>query len=251
QADIDTLSSALQDFSWDEDAGVFSYVLHDADGRPVERLRHPGGENYNLGLDGISPLFAGVCTPDQENRILERIFTQGRMWSPVGIVSVDQTTAYYREDGYWNGAVWFPYQWFLWKACLDLGRPDLAYRIAHTALEVWKREVDETYQCFEHFIVASGRGTGWHHFGGLSTPVLAWFSAYHRPGTLTCGFDTWIESLWVGIDQRGLRAELRREDSPRTWSAVMVLQPEVEYAVTWNGQPVEAFIRLPGTLEVS
>ena len=250
QADIDTWSASLNRSSWDEDAGVFSYVIHDADGSPVEPLRHTSGQNYNLGLDGISPLFAGICSAEQESRIIARMSSPEHMWSPVGLVSVDPTAAYYRADGYWNGAVWYPYQWFSWKALLDQGRGDFAFQIASTALELWKTEVGETYNCFEHFIVASRRATGWHHFGALSAPILAWFCAYHTPGTLTCGFDTWIEQLKVGPDCTSLRAELRHSGADRPWLALVVLAARREYTVTWNGRQIEPLQRHAGMLEI-
>jgi hypothetical protein len=250
QADIDAFTDALQQHAWDAAAGVYSYILHDETGRPSKILRHTSGENFNLGLDGISPLFAGICIPQQEQRILERMFSPKHMWSPIGLVSVDQSAPYYREDGYWNGTVWFPYQWFLWKALLDLGHADLAFQIAHTALELWKSEVEESYHCFEHFVVASGRGSGWHHFGGLSTPVLAWFQAYHQPGTLTCGFDTWIESLTVAEDHTSLQATLQHPTGDRPWLAIAVMNPDHTYRVQWNSNPIQPYLRSPGVLEI-
>ena len=250
QTDIAAFTDALQQHAWDPTAGVFSYVLHNENGQPEKILRHASGENFNLGLDGISPLFAGICPPQQEQRILERMFSPQHMWSMIGLVSVDQSAPYYHEDGYWNGAVWFPYQWFLWKALLDLGHADLAFRIAHTALELWKSEVEESYLCFEHFIVASGRGAGWHHFGALSTPVLAWFQAYHQPGTLTCGFDTWIASLTVVEDHTSLQATLEHPPADRPWLAIAVLHPDHTYSVQWNGNPIQPYLRSPGVLEI-
>ena len=250
QADIDSFTDALQRYTWDAVAGVFSYIVHDESGYPTEILRHASGENFNLGLDGISPLFAGICNPQQEQRILERMTSPVHMWSPIGLVSVDQSAPYFHEDGYWNGAVWFPYQWFLWKALLDLGYGDLAFQMAHTALDLWKNEVEETYNCYEHFIVASGRGSGWHHFGGLSTPVLAWFNAYHQPGTLTCGFDTWIESLNISGDNTSLQAVLQHTAGERPWLAIAVLNANQTYTVEWNGTPIEPRLRFPGALEI-
>lgn len=250
QTDIDTFTDALQQHAWDATAGVFGYVLHDESGRPAQILQHVSRENFNLGLDGISPLFAGICTPQQEQRIITRMFSPAHMWSPIGLVSVDQSAPYYREDGYWNGAVWFPYQWFLWKGLLDLGHADLAYQIAHTALELWKNEVEESYHCFEQFIVSSGRGAGWHHFGGLSTPVLSWFQAYHLPGTLTCGFDTWIESLTISEDNTSLQAQLQHPAGDRPWLAIAVLNADQTYTVQWNSNPIESNLRYPGVLEI-
>ncbi len=138
------------------------------------------------------PLLAGICTPAQEQTLLGHLQSPQRLWSRIGLSTVDQSAPYFRHDGYWNGAVWMPHQWFLWKTMLDLGQADFAFKIAQTALDLWKAEVDESYNCFEHFLIESGRGAGWHQFSALSSPVLAWFSAYYRPGRLTAGFDTWV-----------------------------------------------------------
>jgi len=159
---------------------------------------------------------------------------------------VDQSAPYFKVDGYWNGAVWFPYQWIVWKALLDQGYSELAHRIGRTALDVWKSEVDATYNCFEHFIVQSGRGAGWHHFGGLSAPVLSWFGAYHRPGRLTSGFDTWVARQEFSDGNRALVAELHGR--PRL--AIATMAPGPMYRATWNGRPVTSRELYPGVLEI-
>lgn len=131
-----------------------------------------------------------------------------------------------------------PHQWFFWKTFLDLGQGELAWQVARTALEVWRREVQTTYNCWEHFVVATGRGAGWHLIGGLSAPVLNWYSAYHRPGRLTTGFDVWVDAVRVEVDCRALEAELRVYGrAGRTLSVLASLDLGVEYAATWNGEP--------------
>jgi hypothetical protein len=249
--DIAQLSEALQTYAWDEESGAFGYVRHDEAGEPTGILRHPSGVNFNLGLGGASPLVAGICTPDQEARLMDALMSEAHMWSRCGLSTVDRSAPYYRDDGYWNGAVWMPHQWYMWKALLDLGRADEAYRIAKTGLEVWKREVERSYNCFEHFIVQTGRGAGWHHFGGLSSPVLSWYGAYHRPGRLTTGLDAWVVSRRVGQDGRELSAELALFGQPRhTPVVIAALDPDASYAATWNGEPVPHHARVPGVVEI-
>ena len=157
----------------------------------------------------------------------------------------------YRHDGYWNGAVWMPHQWFLWKTMLDLGQADFAFKIAQTALDLWKAEVDESYDCFEHFLIESGRGAGWHQFSALSSPVLAWFSAYYRPGRLTAGFDTWIHRCAFEPDHSALSAELEllgRSEAEAT--LLITLQPGWTYHAQWNGTRVSARPAPSGTLQI-
>ena len=194
EADIAAFAHALRTQAWDASAGVFSYTVCDETGHFREIYRDPeSGVNYNLGMDGASVLLAGsVCDREQRSRLLELLMTPGRCWSEYGLSTVDMSAPYFRPDGYWNGSIWMPHQWFFWKAMLDLGEAEFASRIAMCALELWKRETDLSCGCFEHFSLSHGRGCGCPHFGALSAPVLCWFAAYFSPGRLTGGFDFWV-----------------------------------------------------------
>jgi hypothetical protein len=252
--DIHTFYQALQTHTWDEEAGYFSYMVHDDYGNPIHPLYYdpngPRRANFNMGMDGASPLYAGVCTPEQETRLLDHLFSPQHMWTRIGLSTVDQSAPYYRKDGYWNGAVWMAHQWFFWKAMLDLNQGERAHQIAKTALDLWKNEVEESYYCFEHFVVQSGRGAGWHQFSALSTPVLSWFGAYHRLGRLTTGMDVWIESSAFSDHDRSLAARLRLHgpvDRPTTLLATMQAGPK--YQVMWNEQEIAYQELYPGVLQ--
>jgi hypothetical protein len=211
---------------------------------------HESGQNYNIDWTGPA-FFAGACTPEQENLILERMAIAGAAVDSLGMCTVDKTGCLLRVDGYWNGAVWFPQQWFFWKALLDSGQTAFAAQIAATALDTWKAEVDASYHCFEHFIVQTGRGAGWHPFGGLSAPVLLWYGAYHRPGRLTTGLDTWLHSLQIKDYNQNLEAELEYQGAARrTFAVLAAMSPGKSYQAAWNGQPAPAYERFTGLLEI-
>ncbi|MBQ8954018.1 MAG: hypothetical protein IJ048_07865 [Clostridia bacterium] len=171
---------------WDEETGYFGYAMDDG------ILRDERGVNLNQGLDGLYPLLAGLGTKPQKRRMLKNI--REGLFTPIGVSVVDTRAPYYSHAGYWNGSVWMPHQWILWKALLDLGEAALAHRVARTALRLWQRETGVSGNCYEHFMIATGRGAGYHHFSGLSSPVLDWFRAYYQPGSATVGFDTAILS---------------------------------------------------------
>ena len=249
--DIALFTEALQTHAWDEATGYFGYVRHNEAGMPMGILRYTDGQNYNMGLDGVYPLIAGICTNDQKRRLRGRLMSELHLWTPIGLSTVDRSAPYFRQDGYWNGAVWMPHQWFFWKTMLDLGLPDLAFRIAQCGLALWKAEVERSYNCFEHFVLTSGRGAGWHHFGGLSSPVLSWFGAYYRPGRLTCGFDVWVESRQFSDHNRSMRATLKLYGAPGAEVDVVVtMAPGSPYTATWNGDGVKTTEALDGALEV-
>ena len=197
--DISAMSRAVREFAWDAASGYFGYVVHDADGNASGLYRTPEGVNFDMGLDGVTPLVAGITDEGQTEALLGHIFTEGELWTRYGITAVDRRAPYYRIDGYWNGTVWMPHQMILWKTMLDLGKPELARRIAETALRNWERECADSYNCYEHFILATGRGGGWNNFSGLSSPVINWYCAYNKPGTVSTGFGTLVTAAdWAG-----------------------------------------------------
>ncbi len=252
EKDIADISNDLNQYAWDAEAGYYSYVVHDESGAPGEFLRDANGVNFNRGLDGAYPLAAGMCDASKEEALLARLFDPQQLWSNIGLTAIDQSAPYYRKDGYWNGTVWFAHQWFFWKTMFDLARPDLALSIAERALEVWAREVDESYNCFEHFVIESGRGAGWHQFSALSTPVMTFYAAIHCPGRLTTGFDAWVmEAKFLERNTRlqaFMRLAPRRDNAPR---AIMAsLNPNFNYAVRWKNQLVESQTPLPGLVVV-
>jgi hypothetical protein len=171
--DIKDFSDALQKYSWNETSGYFSYVVHDQDGNPVSRFTdEKSGKDYNMGFDGAYPICAGICTAKQEEILLQKIFSEQKMWTPSGMSVVDQSAPYYRIDGYWNGAIWMPHQWFAWKAMLDLGRADLAMKIATKDLDVYKNETDDSYGTFEHFFAKQAGEQGGISFQDFRLPCF-------------------------------------------------------------------------------
>lgn len=181
--------------AWDNKSGYFGYALCGSNGKIEGILKTNSGENYNKGMDGVYPYISSSCTDEQKRRIIENI--EKGMMTPVGVSVVDTTASYFRHDGYWNGSVWMPHQWILWKALLDNGQCDLADKIAMTALELWKDELELSYNCYELFMINNRRGAGFSQFSGLSAPVLAWYNSYFMPGSISTGFGAIItESAW-------------------------------------------------------
>nr|WP_244437349.1 hypothetical protein [Bacteroides reticulotermitis] len=168
-------------------------------------------------------------------------------------LNVDQSAPYYRADGYWNGAVWFPHQWMVWKALLDLGEGEKAYQIANTALNTWEKECEESYYTFEHFIISSQRGAGWHQFSGLSSPILNWFAAYYRIGKVTTGFEVWISEEQFTDEYSQYRAKIAFDDSsaPHERTMLVCMKPEKRYQVKFNGQVLKSSSYHPGLLEIT
>ncbi len=248
-ADGKRFATALQTYAWDEESGYFGYVVHDENKQPKGILRYQSGENFNKGLDGIYPLVAGIATKKQEKILLGHMQSDQELWTEVGLSTVDQSAPYFNPCGYWNGAVWMPHQWFMFKTLLDLNQTELARKIAMTALEAWKKETDLTYRCYEHFLVQTGRGAGWHDFSALSGPVVNWFHYYFVTGHFTCGFEVFAEHLQFTEDNTGFSAELTIGGKDRV-AVLLTLQEGHPYDFTYGGKKVQATAVFDGVYEI-
>ncbi len=251
--DVKALSAAVQNNAWDEESGYYGYVMHDPEGRACGIYLDEDGSNFNMGLDGVSPLVGGCCDEIQAQRLISNIFSPERLWTDVGISTVDKSAGYYDMTGYWNGSVWIPHQYFIWKSLLDNGRPDLAEKLAMTVLKTWEKECRESYNCCEHFIIASGRGAGWHNFSGLSSPVINFYNNYFRIGHIATGFDTSVDSYLFADDDSSLKAVLRfdRSSLGKEKSVIVCMNPEHEYKVTFNGRNVPVTSPYKGLLYIN
>ena len=251
EKEIEKLTRALQEYSWDPECGYFSYVVHDENMEPIGIMRNEDGENLDKGLDGIYPLIAGVCTEQQQKILLDHLKSDKELWSKVGISAVDMSAGYYINNGYWNGNVWFAHQWFVWKTMLDLGERDFAFKIADTALQSWKKEVDHSYYTFEMLNIATGRGGWFHHFSGLSTPINIWANAYYRKGTISSGLNMWIDSQKFNDDYTNCEIVFENQASGNSSFVIVVMDEQKgPYKATYNGTSLSIFERVPGTLEI-
>lgn len=221
---------------WDDEVGYFSYMKHNDTGAPEHFMRYTDGTNYNMGMDGITPYIADICTPEQESAIVDNI--KNGLMTDYGVGVVDKRASYYSPYGYWNGTVWMPHQWILWNTLIDRGETELAFEMVAKTLEAWKNELDASYCCFEHFVCHNGRGSGYHHFSGLSCPISLFFAGYYTPGTVTPGFSTLIKKVLRNEDNTA--CEISCTVSKENTSILVCMKAGKAYSFTVNGKKTEA-----------
>lgn len=243
--DIDFFSDVIEKLTWDEESGYYGYAILDENGCFNDILKYDN-LNFNMGMDGIYPYISGISNDYRKKRILSNI--KSDMLTPFGISAVSLKAPYYLTDGYWNGTVWMPHQWTLWKSLLDNGEIEFANRIAHIALNVWKNEVDETYNCYEHFLIQNGRGAGYHQFSGLSTPALMWFKAYYVSGSITGGFLTWIDNVSWSEAKDSVSFDF--ESETKNSAVIVCLNENYDYKATLDNNSIEIITIHKGTISI-
>lgn len=249
EKDISESTDSLNKYAWDEESGYYGYTLYDKDASKPYIMKTEKGENCNKGMDGIYPLIAGAADGERKQKLIAHLKNPKEMWSSAGISAVDKSAEYYMEDGYWNGNVWMPHQWFVWKAMLDNGEADFAYEIAKRALDIWKEETDDSWNTYECFNIRTHRGGWFHQFGGLSSPVLIWADAYFKPGTITTGFDVLICNQYSG--DKEIRTDFKYFGKSENYTMLFTAKEGSVAEVTLNGVPVDIKQRTLGTVELT
>jgi hypothetical protein len=276
EADARQLEEAILEDAWDGESGYFGYVVYDWETgdrlgilrgkrkRPSTIPPHreqenlevfvdgKSGVNINMGLDGVEPWFAGLGSPEQREQQFRLLSTEGMLWTPNGLITVDPRSPFSGE-GYWNNRAWIPPQWWFWKGALDQGKGEFAYRVAHAVLDNARR-VSGKWTTYENYSTTEEEagGTGMN-FAGLSTPTLDFFYSYYVPGTLSFGHDAWVEEKKWSEDKTSVRAVVRfGQDRPgETRLAIACFSPGGEITATWKGQPVPVEKITDGAVYVS
>lgn len=243
------LTDALQKYAWNEKSGYFSYMRYDVDGNFLGHFLMEDGTDWNMGLDGVSPLIAGAVTEEQHKILWQKLRSRKRFRSPTGISTVDMTAPYFKNDGYANGVNWTAFEYFLWKTALDDAMFTDAWNIAYPALELWQKECETFYGCFEHFVIRSGRGNGWPHFSSFSTPYCCYFHAFYTPGRVTTGFDTLI--LANKLTPSGGMVTLQNTGTKGGLFGLLLSLEAGEYSFFFNGKRVKANRKLDCLWEIA
>ena len=96
---------------------------------------------------------------------------------------------------------------------------------------------------------SNGRGAGFHHFSGLSTPVLMFFESLYTPATVTTGFDTVIRKKSVNKDSTAIKVDAVSNCD----GAVMIvcMSDKCKYKFTVNGKTVRSKRLTDGAYAIS
>lgn len=119
---------------------------------------------------GFSPLFAGVPTAEQAERICQQLNSYGfcrlndRCWA---VPSYDKEAPGYSPTRYWRGPIWINVNWMLYRGLRRYGLNEYAEHVKQAILELPLR-----WGFYEYFDPDTGRGHGSDNFSWTAALVL-------------------------------------------------------------------------------
>ncbi|MFH0964137.1 MAG: hypothetical protein V2A58_09005 [Planctomycetota bacterium] len=232
ERDIARFNKVLQERMWDEESGYYAWTK----GREYRKVVDRTGQNFNMGFDGVMPLITCLCPHDRIARMLQNLASEQHLWTPFGLTNVDRSASYYEADGYWNGSIWHPHQWFLWKALIDVDLA-LARKVAFANLEKALRGHEKDLRLCEFYRASDGEGKPCE-FASLNGPLCAWNAAYHEEGRLTVGYDTILHRRRYDPEAPRLTAELSAPHARAEIGVIACVKPSRRYRVSVSGERV-------------
>ncbi|MBN4081382.1 hypothetical protein JYT44_03355, partial [Caldithrix abyssi] len=110
---------------------------------------------------GFLPLWAGVATKKQADRLIKVMTDPDEFWRPFGVPTLTARDEYYNPIGYWNGPIWIQWQYLLFRGLLDYGYVDEAVELAERVIDnvIHQLKVDHN---FWEFYSADDYQAGWN-----------------------------------------------------------------------------------------
>ncbi|MFO7548262.1 MAG: trehalase family glycosidase [Acidimicrobiia bacterium] len=119
---------------------------------------------------GFSPLFAGVPTREQADRMVEHLVASvgGRLDATTWMVpSVDPTEANFLPTNYWRGPIWVNVNWVLYRGLRRYGFDDLATSLRRSLIDLPRRS-----GFHEHYDPITGTGHGASRFAWTAALIV-------------------------------------------------------------------------------
>ena len=139
-----------------------------------------------------------TLTPEQESALRKHLANTDTFLSPAGLRSRSAKSAAYRPGDAYQGGILFGAQWLLWKSLLDRGDSVQAADLAARVLASYEKVVTAGNGFPEALNADTGLGLGRQDSSGDACALIALHAAYHRVGTVSCGWDVSVlDDLYV------------------------------------------------------
>lgn len=124
-------AEAINHHMWDAQDGFYYHVDktgHDFTFNSSDDLKR-------MEIIGFLPLWAGIASGSQAERLLENLTDPAKFWRAFGVPSLSADDVYYNSMGYWNGPVWPEWQYLIFRGLLRYGYFQEARQLVNKVFE--------------------------------------------------------------------------------------------------------------------
>jgi len=140
-------AARIRDVLWDDERGVFA------------NRRWDGAFVRSLSPMSFAPLFAGVATPAQAERLVEEWLRQPtRFGGPFPVAGTPHEDPASLDNEYWRGRVWPPLNYVVYRGLRRYGFDQDAAWVAVAGDEMFRRSWSDGGRSYENFNQRTGEG---------------------------------------------------------------------------------------------
>ena len=145
----DELSNKINIYFWDEDTDFYYHV--DKNDNDFSYKNDNDLKIQEIG--GLLPLWAGVASPTQAEKLVKNIFDTKKFWREYGIPSISADLPDY--DGKanrcckWNGPVWIQWNYLIFRGLIDYGYYEKADELAQKVFEAVRIQLKDSHNFYE------------------------------------------------------------------------------------------------------
>jgi hypothetical protein len=110
---------------------------------------------------GFLPMWAGAADQKRADKLLRTLLNKDEFWRKFGVPSLSAKDDYYNPIGYWNGPIWVPWQYLLFRGLIDYGYKNEAKQLADKVMLNIINQL-KTDHYFWEFYSADDFQAGWN-----------------------------------------------------------------------------------------
>ena len=151
------LADSINRIMWDPVTGFYYHV--DKTGHDFSF--HAPDDLKRKEIIGFLPMWAGIATPEQAQRLVQHLTNPSEFWRTYGVPSLSADDPYYDPTGYWNGPVWVQWQYLVFRGLLRYGYHAEARALAEKVSNAMIHEL-RTHHWFWELYSPDAEWAGWN-----------------------------------------------------------------------------------------
>ncbi len=162
-------------------------------------------------LVNLLPLICGADAIPSERfkALLQQLKDPETFWSKSGLRSLSRRSLGYSPEQQGRGGISFGLNWMLWRSLLDWGEIALAEELASNILTAYSHASETCGGYPEWLHGETGAPQGARDYSGDSCILWLLQMAYHKPGTVSTGWEGSVISHYYDATQDVARVALR------------------------------------------
>ncbi|OGB61746.1 MAG: hypothetical protein A2Y94_12700 [Caldithrix sp. RBG_13_44_9] len=137
----------INQYMWDESSGFYYHV----DKKDNDFSFEKPGDLKREEIIGFLPLWAGIASPQQTEKLIQKLSDPKKFWRSYGVPSLAADDSYYNAKGYWNGPVWVEWDYLIMDGLLQYGYKDLAKELVQRVAANMIAQLKKDHQFWEFY----------------------------------------------------------------------------------------------------